>query len=145
MVKTSQIKKIVVATDGSKNSFRAGKLAVKIAKKTGSLLIVVSVIADPPYMIFGPRYFSTARRKWHEKWNDQILNLARSGGVKASAQILQSTSVVKSLLNFASSKKADLLVVGTRGLGAFERLTIGSVSSAVVSQPSCLKQSSKEI
>jgi nucleotide-binding universal stress UspA family protein len=136
-VKISQIKKIVVATDGSKNSLRAGKLAVEIAKKTGSQLIVVSVVADPPYMIAGPRYFSTARRKWHKKWIDQILNLARSGDVRASAQILQSTSVVKSLLDFASSKKADLLVVGTRGLGAFERLTIGSVSSAVVNHATC--------
>ncbi len=136
-MKTNQIKLIVIATDGSKNSFRAGKLAVKIAKKTGSQLIVVSVIADPPYMIAGPRYFSTARRKWHKKWIDQILNLARSEGVKASAQILQSTSVVKSLLDFASSKKADLLVVGTRGLGAFERLTIGSVSSAAVNHATC--------
>ena len=136
-MKISQIKKIVVATDGSKNSLRAGKLAVEIAKKTGSQLIVVSVVADPPYMIAGPRYFSTARRKWHKKWIDQILNLARSGDVRASAQILQSTSVVKSLLDFASSKKADLLVVGTRGLGAFERLTIGSVSSAVVNHATC--------
>ena len=127
----------MVATDGSRNSFRAGKLAIKLAKKTGSQLIIVSVIATPPYMIAGPRYFSTARRKWHKKWTDQILNLARSGGVKASAQILQSDSVVKSLLDFASSKKVDLLVVGSRGLGTFKRLIIGSVSSAVVNHSSC--------
>jgi len=127
----------MVATDGSRNSFRAGKLAIKLAKKTGSQLIIVSVIATPPYMIAGPRYFSTARRKLHKKWTDQILNLARSGGVKASAQILQSDSVVKSLLDFASSKKVDLLVVGSRGLGTFKRLIIGSVSSAVVNHSSC--------
>lgn len=136
-MKTLQIKKIMVATDGSKNSFRAGKLAIKLAKKTASELIIVSVISTPPYMIAGPRYFSAARRKWHKKWTDQILNLARSGGVNVSAEILQSDSVVKSLLDFASREKVDLLVVGSRGLGTFKRLVIGSVSSAVVNHSTC--------
>lgn len=49
-VKPNQIKKIMVAVDGSKNSLRAGKLAVNIAKKSGSQLIVVSVIVRPSYM-----------------------------------------------------------------------------------------------
>jgi nucleotide-binding universal stress UspA family protein len=40
-------------------------------------------------------------------------------------------------LDFASNKKVDLLVVGTRGLGAFKRLTIGSVSSAAVNHATC--------
>jgi len=136
-MRTPEIKKIVVATDGSKNSFRAGKLAITLAKKTGSHLIVVSVITDPPYMIAGPRYFSEARKKWHEKWTDRILKLARSANVTASSEILQSTSVVESLLSFASSRKADLLVVGTRGLGTFKRLTIGSVSSAAINHATC--------
>ena len=137
MVSSKQIKKILVATDGSKNSLRAGKFAINLAKKTGSELIVVSVIVDPPYMIAGPRYFAAARIRWHKKWNDKILSLARSGGVRASAQVLQSDSIVKSLLDYASSKKVDLLVVGTRGLGAFKRLTIGSVSSAAVNHATC--------
>ena len=136
-VKANQIKKIMVAVDGSKNSLRAGKLAANIAKNSGSQLIVVSVVVRPSYMRTGPQYFAAARRMWHKKWNDQVLSLARSEGVRASAQVLQSASVVKSLLDFASSKKADLLVVGTRGLGAFERLTIGSVSSAVVNHATC--------
>jgi nucleotide-binding universal stress UspA family protein len=136
-MRTGEIRKIVVATDGSKNALRAGKFAITLAKKTGSQLIVVSVINDPAYMIAGPRYFSGARRKWHEKWTDRILNLARSANVRASAEILQSTSVVESLLNFASIEKADLLVVGTRGLGTFKRLTIGSVSSAAVNHATC--------
>jgi len=116
MVKTSQIKKIVVATDGSKNAFRAGKLAIKIAKKTGSQLIVVSVIADPPYMIFGPRYFSTARRKWHEKWTDQILNLARSGGVNASAQILNLPRLSNLSWTLLQAKKLTYLLSELAGL-----------------------------
>jgi nucleotide-binding universal stress UspA family protein len=35
-MKTDQLKKVMVAVDGSKNSLRAGKLAVNLAKKTGS-------------------------------------------------------------------------------------------------------------
>jgi len=136
-VKVNQIRKVMVAVDGSKNSLRAGKLAVNLAKNSGSLLIIVSVVVRPSYMRTGPPYFSAARRLWHKKWNDQVLNLARSEGVKASSLILQSSSVVKSLLDFAASKKVDLIVVGTRGLGTFKRLLIGSVSSAVVNHATC--------
>jgi len=136
-MKSNQIKKIMVAVDGSKNSLRAGKLAVNIAKKSGSQLIVVSVIVRPSYMRTGPQYFAAARKLWHEKWNAQVLSLARSEGVKASTLVLQSDSVVKSLLDFTSTKKVDLIVVGTRGLGTFKRLLIGSVSSAVVNHATC--------
>jgi len=136
-VKGQQVKKIMVAVDGSTNSLRAGKLAVNIAKKSASQLIVVSIIVRPSYMRTGPPYFFAARREWHKKWNDQVLNLARREGVKASGLILQSPSVVKSLLDSASSKKVDLIVVGTRGLGSFKRLLIGSVSSAVVHHAPC--------
>lgn len=133
----NEIRKVMVAVDGSQNSLRAGKLAVYIAKKSGSQLIVVSVLVRPSYMRTGPPYFLAARRLWHKKWNDQVLDLAESEGVKASALILQSASVVKSLLDLASSKKVDLIVVGTRGLGTFKRLLIGSVSSAVINHAAC--------
>lgn len=136
-MKTNEIKKILVAVDGSKNSLRAGKLAINIAKESGSQLIVVSVVVRPSYMRTGPQYFTVARRMWHKKWNDQVLDLARSESVKASALILQSDSVVKALLDFASNKKVDLIVVGTRGLGTFKRLLIGSVSSAIVNHATC--------
>ena len=62
-VKTGQLKKVMVAVDGSKNSLYAGILAVNLAKKTGSQLIVVSVIPTPPYAISGSRYFATERKK----------------------------------------------------------------------------------
>lgn len=133
----NQVRRIMVAVDGSTNSLRAGKLAVNIAKKFGSRLIVVSVIVRPSYMRTGPPYFFATRRLWHKKWNEQVLSLARSEGVKASATILQSASVAKSLVDLASSKKVDLMVVGTRGLGVFKRLLIGSVSSAVVNHATC--------
>jgi len=135
-MKTSQLKNVMVAVDGSTNSLRAGKLAVNLAKKTGSRLIVVSVIATPPYAIAGSRYFMTERKRT-ERWVGQILNLARSGDVRASPQILQSVSVVKSLLECAASKNVDLIVIGSRGLGTFKRLTIGSVSSALVNHSRC--------
>jgi len=135
-MKIGQLMKVMVAVDGSRNSLRAGKLAVNLAKKTGSRLIVVSVITTPPYAISGSHYFATERKKT-ERWIGQILNLARSGHVKVSTQILLSVSVVKSLLDYAASKNVDLIVVGTRGLGTFKRLAIGSVSSALVNHSRC--------
>ena len=67
------------------------------------------------------------------------MNLARLGHVKISSQVLLSVSVVKPLLDYAVSKNVDLIVVGTRGLGlgTFKRLTLGSVSSALVNHSHC--------
>jgi len=126
----------MVAVDGSKDSLRAGKLAVHLAKRTGSQLIVVSVIATPPYAISGSRYFAVERRKT-ERWIGQVVNLARAGHVRVSTQVLLSVSAVKALLDYATRKRVDLIVVGTRGLGTFKRLTIGSVSSAIVHHSPC--------
>ena len=57
-MKANEIEKVMVAIDGSKNSLRAGKLEVDIAKNSGSQLIVVSVFVRPSYMMSQPQYFS---------------------------------------------------------------------------------------
>jgi nucleotide-binding universal stress UspA family protein len=43
--------------------------------------------------------------------------------------------VVEELVN--AGKDADMLVVGSRGAGGFERMVVGSVSSAVVQHATC--------
>ena len=42
----------------------------------------------------------------------------------------------KVIVNYAKKKKPDLIIIGSRGLGGFKKLLLGSVSSKVVSHVS---------
>jgi nucleotide-binding universal stress UspA family protein len=51
--------------------------------------------------------------------------------------ILDVASAADSIVNFAESKKADLIVIGTKGRTGLKRLLLGSVASGVVTHASC--------
>jgi nucleotide-binding universal stress UspA family protein len=65
------------------------------------------------------------------------IELAEGHGVKVRGELLEANSTVQALLEFASSEKADLIVVGTRGVTGFKKLILGSVSSGLVSHSEC--------
>lgn len=45
--------------------------------------------------------------------------------------------MIDSIVNYAESKKADLIVIGTKGRTGLKRLLLGSVASGVVTHASC--------
>ena len=46
-------------------------------------------------------------------------------------------SVVETIVNQAVKENVDLIIVGTRGLGGFKKLLLGSVSNGIVSRAHC--------
>jgi nucleotide-binding universal stress UspA family protein len=46
-------------------------------------------------------------------------------------------TVVQEIVDFASQEKVDLIILGTRGLGGFKRMLMGSVSNGVVNHAGC--------
>jgi nucleotide-binding universal stress UspA family protein len=136
-------KRILVAVDGSERSFRAARLAVKLAKRNEAELLVVSVIQSPtrPFMPTPSerpavptlqRYYVYASRN-AEQWIEEVASFAASLGVNARTRVLKrATSIVKAITDYASSQQVDLIVVGRKGMGGFKRLLVGSVSNGVV-------------
>jgi len=139
--------KILVAIDGSKNAARSLKVAVKMAKRDAADLVVVSVVPRPGYL-FGAvsgavppidmgEYYDYARKN-AEKWVNEAVLMAKGWSIEAKRHVLKaSSSVVESITNFAKVEEVDLIVLGTRGLGGFDRLLLGSVSSGVVTHADC--------
>lgn len=134
--------------DGSKNAMGALQVAVTLAKDYRAELIIVRVLPGhstlvsvaavsnaPPTGL--QQAYEDEDRKARRMLDDRIA-FAKRYGVKASGLILsRQTSVVQAIIISAVDQKVDLIVIGTRGLGGFKRLLLGSVSSGVVTHAHC--------
>jgi len=141
--------------DGSENSARASQAAVELAEKLKAELIVLHAITPPP-LYYHTEISSEGRviePPTHEKEIDEYLEYARrvgngianptmseakQRGVPVGADLSEATSsVVEAIVSHAVKENADLIIVGTRGLGGFKKLLLGSVSSGVVDHAHC--------
>jgi len=57
--------------------------------------------------------------------------------VLLSVHVLETKSISKKTVEFASSKKVNLIVIGSHGQTGFNRLVLGSVSNAVSQLAKC--------
>src|SRR5271157_2743460 len=139
----ARFRKIVVAYDGSENSTRAVGIAAGLAAKFSSELVVVHVFSSPviPYSVAGapvPNYaeLENVAEESARSTLARGVQAAKDSGVVARAELLEGSSTVQAMTEFTASEKADLLVVGTRGMTGFKKLILGSVSSGLVSHAS---------
>ncbi|MGD0688437.1 MAG: universal stress protein [Candidatus Bathyarchaeia archaeon] len=142
-----ELRRLLVAVDGSDNAARAAKVAVALAKKFGAELIVCHVIPTPTYSlaqadVLGAGgllldYFESAHKD-AKKLVDGVVKLAEADDVKAIGVIRDNVfSVVEAIVNLAEDRNTDVIVIGTRGLTGFRKLLVGSVSSGVIAHAHC--------
>ncbi|MFZ1076819.1 MAG: universal stress protein [Nitrosotalea sp.] len=143
-IDTSLIKHIFVPYDGSIFSNRAFEFALDLAKKYGSSIIVTTVMTDSSFedssldiQEVGKQIISKEKLASMEKLFKKIHLAAEKFAIPLKTEILTSSSVTDSLVSFASSNKADLIVMGTHGRGDYNRLLLGSVSIGVSHKASC--------
>lgn len=138
-------KRILVPIDGSANSTRALKVASGIAKRYESELIIINVIPIPTMIAEAPissgvelSYYQYAQHDAKQVIDEANKVVQAEGITKVKSSIIQAArSVVQEIIDHASSEKVGLIVIGTRGLGGFRRLLLGSVSGGVVTHASC--------
>jgi nucleotide-binding universal stress UspA family protein len=139
----ARLKRILVAVDGSQYSSRALGVAVGIAKQANSELIILHVRELPVSLANGDVEVQTqmaeeASRKEAEKMLDDAATAATKEGVKTRKVMKEHLeSVVKTIVEFSEKEDVDLIVVGTRGLGGFKRLVLGSVATGLVHYAHC--------
>jgi nucleotide-binding universal stress UspA family protein len=143
------ISKILVAIDGSQHAIRAAHAAIRLAANFQAELIVLSVVPNPslfvptrvghaPPPVSYVQYYDRMEKE-ASKCIDEIISLATGQGVKkATKEVLRSTgSVVETIIKNAEAEGVDLIVTGTRGMGGFKKLLMGSVSSGLVAHAHC--------
>jgi len=147
--------KLLVALDGSESSQRAAQAAVELADKLKTDLIVLHAITPPTSYyhstIASPTGMSLPAPSQHEidayyayarKAAMGIVGEAESKakklGIHVNTEVPEAlSSVVETIINHASKENVDLIIVGTRGLGGFKKMLLGSVSSGIVSHAHC--------
>jgi len=148
-------KKILVALDGSESSQRATQAALELAEKLKTELVVLHAISPPTSYyhttIASPTGMSLPAPSQHEidayyAYARKVAlgivgeteSKAKKQGIHVKTEIPEAvSSVVETIINHAAKENVDLIVVGTRGLGGFKKLLLGSVSSGIVSHAQC--------
>ena len=131
--------RIMVCFDGSNHSLRALNAGISIASRYQSLLIVTYAIPLPlnGFGLGEPYYewdqFEKAAKGKLEKLLKPYSKKAESANVTLDVRYLGGTvSVPESLLEAARDTSSDLIIMGSRGLGGFKGMMLGSVSQAMV-------------
>ena len=131
-------KHILAAVDGSEDSIRALKQANALATTFGSRLTLMHAYTSTADIVGSADYSDlVARRKLK---GQDVLDAARAeldeGGPKAE-EVLREGPEADAIVEAADALEVDLIVMGTRGLGALKRLLLGSVSNKVIHLAHC--------
>ncbi|HYQ63991.1 universal stress protein [Actinophytocola sp.] len=130
---------IVVGVDGSPSALDAVRWAAREAVRRKLLLRLVHVYSTPvglPGGIIEPAVVEKALRVQGRRWLDDAAQVASevSPALKP-ALVLVAASVVPAMIK--ESVTGSLLVLGTRGLGGFTELMIGSTAVLLAGRAHC--------
>ena len=133
--------RIMLATDGSKLSQKAVKIAIDMASKFNAELVAVKVI---------PRYVQTyfegsftvadidvksIEAQWAagaQQVLDKIATSATAKGVSVKTSVIKSDDISEGLVKAANKMKVDLIVMASHGRKGIKRLLLGSETQNVL-------------
>ena len=142
----SAYRTVVVGTDGSESSLRAVSRAGALAGACGATLVIAcaylppesddremskaqDVLRDDAYQIVGSHPAEDTVRTAQER--------AAAAGAKDVKTVAVEGSPVEALLDVVRREKADLLVVGNRGLAGIKGRLLGSVPADATRRSQC--------
>lgn len=129
-------RKILLATDGSEDAALAARAAADLARKGGAELHVAHAWHDIPSP-HAHRYIERELRlQGQEILDGQVAALERSGAEVAGRHLVEGRTA-EAVLWISGQVEAEMILLGSRGLGFVQRALIGSVSEGVVRRADC--------
>jgi len=136
--------RIVVGTDGSDTAAEAVRQALDLAKLSGAQLSIVSAYEPLPKRRVEEEKQAAPADVQYEIGPREDVNLvldaaaadARKEGIEAQTHPVQGEPA-EAILNVAEETKADLIVVGNKGMTGARRFLLGSVPNNVSHHAPC--------
>jgi nucleotide-binding universal stress UspA family protein len=122
-----EVRRILFATDGSKSSHKAVRFLMEEIRPEN---IEVDLVHVMPFMRY-PK-LKTAGQALLDR---DAARLAKAG--YTVSETLKLGHPADEIIKVADRHKADLIVAGAKGLGAFARFFLGSVSTNLIQHSSC--------
>lgn len=134
------VKKILIATDGSDYSMRAAEFGISAAKLLNAEITVVYVVdmivLDQIAKVTEKEDTEKELKQDGQRYVKYIVDIAEKEGVKA-ASLVSKGRPFEQILHIARSLGMNLIVMGTYGRRGAERILIGSVAERVIEYASC--------
>ncbi len=132
-------KRIVVPFDGSKGAGQALEMAVEMQKLCGAELLLLTIYRHHSYLeaslsmvrVEEPENLDDVLRAHAKELVDHGKKEATRLGAKNVRGFVRNGPVARGIVAFADEHDADLIVLGSRGLGSIEGYLLGSVSHKV--------------
>jgi nucleotide-binding universal stress UspA family protein len=133
--------RIVVGTDGSDTATQAVKQAIELARLTGAQLGIVSAYSARRGGAEQPGAPADVQYELGPREDINLVLDAAAADAKAAGVEVQTHAVeadpADAILNVAEETKADLIVVGNKGMTGARRYLLGSVPNNVSHHASC--------
>ena len=135
------LSKILVPVDGSENSFRALEQAIFLATKIQEAKITaLYVIEDPPSLyIYSPKIMEKVRADYESAYTkilERSKEMADKSGINIHTVLVEGDPASK-IIGYSEMEKIDIIIIGSRGMGKFKELILGSVSNKVLHHAKC--------
>jgi nucleotide-binding universal stress UspA family protein len=127
------MKTILIATDGSPGAHAAVERGLDLAEDTGAEVVFLAV-RRAPVPVFGDPY-------WQQSITNELARLrpalseataeAEARGIDADYDLLEGDAA-EEIVRLARARDVDVIVLGSRGLGAVRSAILGSVSKHVL-------------
>jgi|SRR6185436_3120072 len=137
------MKTILVPTDFSKNADNACRYAIEIAKETKAKIILMHAYETP--VLYSEVPLTNVQTDYRLLANSALLELKRyydkikkaAQGIKIELLIQQGLASAR-IKEIALEQKAGLIVMGTTGKGALEKMIVGSNAARIIRKAPCM-------
>jgi len=136
-----EIRAILVPTDFSEPAGHAFEHALELAKAFGSRIQLLHAYQLPVQLGIGepvplPQEFFDQLRARGQQHLDELVEKAKARGIEATSELIQDAPA-HAICEAAKRAKADMIVMGTRGLTGVKHVLLGSVAERTVRSAPC--------